>query len=89
WISSAACDEKTIPVTIDCDDDTACRDRSDKIYKVIEKAKLASSNTKSVDLTLIGRLKGPNESGYGHLNKSKYLFLIQEIEAVAGLPVQR
>lgn len=76
-------------LSIECESEKDCKERSKKIYGIIEREKHLTSAGNTIDFTLIGRLEGPGVIGYGHLNGFKFMFFVREIEAVFGIPLKK
>lgn len=80
--------ERKIHDALDCAGDAECELLGKNIYGVInhqqrpDKDQLASR----AYVTLVGKLVGPSERGFGHLNWAKFEFRIKNVEAAAPMP---
>jgi hypothetical protein len=68
----------------DCSDDQSCEKRLKLITKNIRRHK--ETHISRVGVIAVGRFKGPNEKGYGHLNGYKFSFDVTSIEKVTPVP---
>src|SRR5262249_7930594 len=73
---------------LDCSEETECRELSKKVYGYINKHQRLDKNNYAsrAYVILIGRLEGPSEIGYGHLNGFKFEFRIREVESAKPMP---
>jgi hypothetical protein len=80
--------ERKIQNALDCSGERKCRRLGKQVYGLIERHQRPDKNNYAFRsyVTLIGRLVGPSEVGFGHLNWSKFEFRIRKAEAALPMP---
>ena len=78
---------------LDCSKEKECESKEcesigKEVYGIIEKNQLADKNNYAFRayVTLIGRLDGPSDIGFGHLNGFKFEFRIKKVEVASPMP---
>jgi len=71
-----------------CSEEKECLELFKRIYGHIEKYQRPDQKTSAsrAYVTVIGRLEGPSEVGYGHLNTFKFEFKIMSVESASPMP---
>ncbi len=80
--------EKKIHNGLDCSGEEECQRIGKEAYGYIERRQQPDSDNYAFRayVTLIGRLEGPSEVGYGHLNSFKFEFKIRQVETASPMP---
>jgi hypothetical protein len=80
--------EKKIHNALNCSGDEDCQRLGKEVYGYINPRERADSHgyASRAYVTIIGRLIGPSEAGFGHLNGFKFEFRIRKVEAASPMP---
>jgi hypothetical protein len=80
--------EKKIHDALDCSGDEDCEHLGKEVYGYINPRERADSHNyaRRAYVIIIGRLIGPCETGFGHLNGFKFEFRIRKVEAASPMP---
>jgi hypothetical protein len=81
-------DERKVHDALDCAGGRGCERLGGRVYGLINRRQRPDKNDYAFRayVTLVGRLVGPSEVGFGHLNWAKYEFKIRKVEAAAPMP---
>ena len=73
---------------LDCPNEKECKNTSKEVYGIVEKNQRADKDNYAFRayVTLVGRLDGPSDVGFGHLNGFKFEFRIKKVEAASPMP---
>ncbi len=82
--------ERKIHDALDCSGEKECEELSKRVYGVINRQQRPDKNeyASRAYVTLVGRLVGPSEIGFGHLNWAKFQFRIRKVEAATPMPAR-
>lgn len=73
---------------IDCSDEQSCQKLGKEIYGFINQYQRPDKNNhaRRAFVTLVGKLEGPSENGYGHLGSFRFEFRIKKAEKASPMP---
>jgi hypothetical protein len=80
--------ERKIHDALDCSGDAECEELGKHVHQVINRQQRPDKDEYAFRayVTLVGKLVGPSEMGFGHLNWAKFEFRIRKVEAAAPMP---
>ena len=81
-------DERKIHDAVDCSGDEECARIGKAVYGYINARQRADSHNYAYRayVTIVGRLIGPSETGFGHLSGFKFEFRIRKVESALPMP---
>ena len=90
YLYNADCEtsKQKIHNSLDCSNEKECENTGKEVYDIIEKNQRADKNNYAFRayITIIGRLAGPSNVGFGHLNSFKFEFRIKKVEFASPMP---